>query len=50
MGRLAGFKYREVVHKLRALGFAFDRLVFSCISKRYMSDCRHEQTSGSHFP
>ena len=26
MGRLAGFKYREVVHKLRALGFAFDRL------------------------
>ena len=25
-------------------------LVFSCISKRYMSDCRHEQTSGSHFP
>ena len=28
----------------------FDTLVFSCISKRYMSDCRHEQTSGSHFP
>jgi len=25
MGRLAGFKYREVVHKLRILGFAFDR-------------------------
>ena len=25
MGRLAGFKYREVAHKLRALGFAFDR-------------------------
>ncbi|MGH9377700.1 MAG: type II toxin-antitoxin system HicA family toxin [Terriglobia bacterium] len=25
MGRLAGFKYREVARKLRALGFAFDR-------------------------
>jgi len=25
MGRLAGFKYREVAHKLRAFGFAFDR-------------------------
>ena len=25
MGRLAGFKYRDVTRKLRALGFAFDR-------------------------
>lgn len=25
MGRLAGFKYREVTRKLRASGFAFDR-------------------------
>jgi predicted RNA binding protein YcfA (HicA-like mRNA interferase family) len=25
MGRLSGFKYREVVRRLRALGFAFDR-------------------------
>jgi predicted RNA binding protein YcfA (HicA-like mRNA interferase family) len=25
MGRLAGFKYREVAPKLRTLGFAFDR-------------------------
>jgi predicted RNA binding protein YcfA (HicA-like mRNA interferase family) len=25
MGRLAGFKYREVARKLRTLGFAFDR-------------------------
>ena len=25
MGRLAGFSYREVARKLRALGFAFDR-------------------------
>jgi predicted RNA binding protein YcfA (HicA-like mRNA interferase family) len=25
MGRLAGFAYREVARKLRALGFAFDR-------------------------
>jgi len=25
MGRLAGFKYREVVRRLRVFGFAFDR-------------------------
>lgn len=25
MGRLAGFKYRQVVRKLKSLGFAFDR-------------------------
>ena len=25
MGRLSGFKYRDVARKLRALGFAFDR-------------------------
>jgi predicted RNA binding protein YcfA (HicA-like mRNA interferase family) len=25
MGRLAGFKYRDVVRKLRKLGWAFDR-------------------------
>jgi predicted RNA binding protein YcfA (HicA-like mRNA interferase family) len=25
MGRLAGFKYREVARRLRAFGFAFDR-------------------------
>jgi predicted RNA binding protein YcfA (HicA-like mRNA interferase family) len=25
MGRLAGFRYREVVKRLKALGFEFDR-------------------------
>lgn len=25
MGRLSGFKYREVAQKLRLFGFAFDR-------------------------
>ena len=25
MGRLAGFKYREIIPKLRRLGFEFDR-------------------------
>ena len=25
MGRLSGFKYREVVRRLRVFGFAFDR-------------------------
>jgi predicted RNA binding protein YcfA (HicA-like mRNA interferase family) len=24
MGRVAGFRYREIVRKLKALGFAFD--------------------------
>jgi predicted RNA binding protein YcfA (HicA-like mRNA interferase family) len=26
MGRLAGFRYREIARRLRALGFHFDRL------------------------
>lgn len=25
MGRLAGFRYRDIVRRLKALGFAFDR-------------------------
>lgn len=25
MGRLGGFRYREIVERLRAFGFAFDR-------------------------
>ena len=25
MGRLSGFKFREVAHKLRQLGYTFDR-------------------------
>jgi predicted RNA binding protein YcfA (HicA-like mRNA interferase family) len=25
MGRLAGFKYREIIKRLKKLGFAFDR-------------------------
>ena len=25
MGRLAGFRYREIVRKLKRLGFSFDR-------------------------
>lgn len=25
MGRLSGFRYRDVVHRLRRLGFEFDR-------------------------
>ncbi len=25
MGRLAGFKYRQIIHKLKRLGFEFDR-------------------------
>ena len=25
MGRLAGFKYKEIIKRIRAFGFAFDR-------------------------
>ncbi len=25
MGRLAGYRYRDIVHRLKALGFTFDR-------------------------
>jgi predicted RNA binding protein YcfA (HicA-like mRNA interferase family) len=30
MGRLTGFRYKDVVHKLRCLGFIFDRHASGC--------------------
>jgi predicted RNA binding protein YcfA (HicA-like mRNA interferase family) len=48
MGRLAGFRYREIVRKLKALGFAFDRqaagsheIWFNGITNRYTTLPNH---------
>ena len=48
MGRLAGFRYREIVRKLKALGFAFDRqaagsheIWFQAGSNRYTTVPNH---------
>jgi predicted RNA binding protein YcfA (HicA-like mRNA interferase family) len=48
MGRLAGFKYREVIQKLRTLGFEFDRqaagsheIWFNPVSERYTTIPNH---------
>ena len=48
MGRLAGFRYREVVRKLRACGFEFDRqaagsheIWFNAMSNRYTTAPNH---------
>jgi len=48
MGRLSGFRYREVVQRLKALGFQFDRqaagsheIWFSPSSHRYTTIPNH---------
>jgi predicted RNA binding protein YcfA (HicA-like mRNA interferase family) len=48
MGRLAGFRYREIVRKLKSLGFAFDRqaagsheIWFQANSNRYTTIPNH---------
>src|SRR5436305_12779845 len=48
MGRLAGFRYREIVRKLKALGFAFDRqaagsheIWFNASTNRYTTVPNH---------
>jgi predicted RNA binding protein YcfA (HicA-like mRNA interferase family) len=48
MGRLAGFRYREIVRKLKTLGFAFDRqaagsheIWFSASTNRYTTVPNH---------
>jgi predicted RNA binding protein YcfA (HicA-like mRNA interferase family) len=42
LGRLAGFRYREIVRRLKAFGFAFDRhaagsheIWFNSLTNRY---------------
>jgi predicted RNA binding protein YcfA (HicA-like mRNA interferase family) len=48
MGRLARFRYREIVRKLKALGFAFDRqaagsheIWFNASTNRYTTVPNH---------
>lgn len=48
MGRLAGFRYREITRKLKVLGFAFDRqaagsheIWFHANSNRYTTIPNH---------
>jgi predicted RNA binding protein YcfA (HicA-like mRNA interferase family) len=48
MGRLAGFRYRDVVQKLKVLGFEFDRqaagsheIWFNARSNRYTTIPNH---------
>ncbi|MGH9609543.1 MAG: type II toxin-antitoxin system HicA family toxin [Bryobacteraceae bacterium] len=48
MGRLAGFRYREIVRKLKACGFEFDRqasgsheIWFSAAKNRYTTVPNH---------
>ena len=48
MGRLAGFRYREIVRKLKAFGFEFDRqaagsheLWFNAKTNRYTTIPNH---------
>jgi predicted RNA binding protein YcfA (HicA-like mRNA interferase family) len=48
MGRLAGFRYRQVVSRLQALGFAFDRqaagsheIWFNATTNRYTTIPNH---------
>ncbi len=48
MGRLSGFRYREITRKLKALGFRFDRqaagsheIWFNSASNRYTTIPNH---------
>lgn len=48
MGRLAGFKYRDIIRKLRCLGFEFDRqaagsheIWFNAATNRYVTVPNH---------
>jgi predicted RNA binding protein YcfA (HicA-like mRNA interferase family) len=48
VGRLGGFRYREIVRRLKALGFVFDRqaagsheIRFNATTKRYTTIPNH---------
>lgn len=48
MGRLGGFRYREIVRRLKAFGFVFDRqaagsheIWFNATTKRYTTIPNH---------
>jgi predicted RNA binding protein YcfA (HicA-like mRNA interferase family) len=48
MGRLSGFRYRQIIKKLKTLGFAFDRqaagsheIWYNTATKRYTTIPNH---------
>ena len=48
MGRLAGFKYREVIGRLKALGFEFDRYAKGSHEIWWNPKTRHRTTIPNH--
>ena len=48
MGRLSGFKYREVIHKLKALGFSFHRQAAGSHEIWFNSDTERYTTIPNH--
>ena len=48
MGRLAGFKYREITKKLKSFGFSFDRQAAGSHEIWYNSDSNKYTTIPNH--
>ncbi len=48
MGRLAGFRYRQIVRKLRSLGFEFDRHAAGSHEIWYNSETHRYTTIPNH--
>ena len=48
MGRLAGFRYREIVRKLKSKGFAFDRQAAGSHELWFNSDTKLYTTIPNH--
>jgi len=48
MGRLAGFKYRQIVKRLKQLGFEFDRQASGSHEIWYNSDTKRYTTVPNH--
>lgn len=48
MGRLSGFKYREIVKRLKQLGFEFDRQAAGSHEIWFNSVTRHYTTIPNH--
>ncbi|SPD72930.1 Toxin, HicA family [uncultured Desulfobacterium sp.] len=48
MGRLSGFRYREIVKRLKALGFVFDRQAAGSHEIWYNEQADHYTTIPNH--
>ena len=48
MGRLAGFKYRQIIKKLKRMGFAFDRQAAGSHEIWYNPNTDHYTTIPNH--